>query len=85
MITKSHLKNKKRKNLKMKMRKRKVNMKVKKRAAQVGLRNQRTIIKRYKIYLKEHDQIQILQRKNQLNQIAILVNHSMPLAHFMKV
>ena len=51
IIIKSHLKNKKRKNLmKKKRRKRKVNMKVKKKAALVGLKNQKIIIKKYKIY-----------------------------------
>ena len=36
--------------MKKKRRKRKVNMKVKKKAALVGLKNQKIIIKKYKIY-----------------------------------
>lgn len=60
------------KNLKLKMKKRKVNMKVRKIAVPVGLRNQRIL--KYKIYLKEPDQIRVLPKKNQLNQIVMLVN-----------
>jgi len=49
-------------------------MKVKKIAVPVGLRNQKKRILKHKIYLKEPDQIRVLPKKNQLNQIVMLVN-----------